>query len=124
MRVMPPKGGARSGGGLPVLSHAFSHAWLFIILCIVIRSKNSDQETSKFLLYLLMIAPKDPFADEGARAVAPETEKSASGAPSSDSPLPNSKKVYVSGTVHPDIRVPFREIALAPTKAMSGEMEV
>ena len=71
-----------------------------------------------------MIAPKDPFADEGARAVAPETEKSASGAPSSDSPLPNSKKVYVSGTVHPDIRVPFREIALAPTKTMSGEMEV
>src|SRR5438270_4316666 len=38
--------------------------------------------------------------------------------------LPNSKKVYVSGRIHPDIRVPFREIALAPTRTMSGEIEV
>jgi phosphomethylpyrimidine synthase len=38
--------------------------------------------------------------------------------------LPNSKKIYVSGNIHPDIRVPFREIALAPTKTMSGEIEV
>src|SRR6266436_8260071 len=38
--------------------------------------------------------------------------------------LPNSRKVYVSGKLHPDIRVPFREINLAPTKTMSGEMEV
>jgi hypothetical protein len=70
-----------------------------------------------------MIAPKDPFADQGTGAIAPQTEKSASPPPSSDSPLPNSKKIYVSGTIHPDIRVPFREIALAPTKTMSGEME-
>jgi phosphomethylpyrimidine synthase len=39
-------------------------------------------------------------------------------------PLPNSKKIYVSGSLHPDIRVPFREINLAPTKTMSGEIEV
>ncbi|HEY5767875.1 MAG TPA: hypothetical protein VIS53_08570, partial [Candidatus Udaeobacter sp.] len=38
-------------------------------------------------------------------------------------PLPNSKKVYVSGKLHPEIRVPFREISLAPTKTMSGEVE-
>src|SRR6266404_9681721 len=38
--------------------------------------------------------------------------------------LPNSKKIYVSGEIHPDIRVPFREISLAPTKTMSGEIEV
>jgi phosphomethylpyrimidine synthase len=38
--------------------------------------------------------------------------------------LPNSKKIYVSGEIHPEIRVPFREITLAPTKTMSGEMEV
>ncbi len=37
--------------------------------------------------------------------------------------LPNSKKVFVSGKLHPNIRVPFREISLAPTKAMSGEIE-
>src|SRR5947208_16240648 len=71
-----------------------------------------------------MIAPKDPFADEGTGAIAPQTEKSASPPPSSDSPLPNSNKIYVPGTIHPDIRVPFREISLAPTKTMSGEIEV
>src|SRR2546428_12761480 len=44
--------------------------------------------------------------------------------PTADSPLPNSKKIYVSGKIHPDLRVPFREISLAPTKTMSGEIEV
>src|SRR6266536_3128743 len=38
--------------------------------------------------------------------------------------LPNSKKVYVSGKLHTDVRVPFREISLAPTKSMNGEIEV
>src|SRR5947207_3884775 len=35
------------------------------------------------------------------------------------SALPNSRKIYVS-----DLRVPFREISLAPTKTISGEIEV
>jgi phosphomethylpyrimidine synthase len=39
-------------------------------------------------------------------------------------PLPNSKKIYVSGKRHPNIRVPFREVTLAATKTMSGEIEV
>src|ERR1051326_7551040 len=39
-------------------------------------------------------------------------------------PLPNSKKIFVGGKIHPDIRVPFREISLSPTKTMSGEIEV
>ena len=43
---------------------------------------------------------------------------------STNGQLPNSQKVYGSGKIHPDIRVPFREIALAPTKSMSGEIEV
>jgi phosphomethylpyrimidine synthase len=38
--------------------------------------------------------------------------------------LPNSKKIYVPGKLHSDLRVPFREISLAPTKTMSGEIEV
>ena len=38
--------------------------------------------------------------------------------------LPNSAKVYVSGKLHRGIRVPFREISLAPTKTMSGEVEI
>src|SRR5438094_10385505 len=38
--------------------------------------------------------------------------------------LPNSRKIYVSGEIYPGIRVPFREITLAPTKSMNGEIEV
>ena len=37
--------------------------------------------------------------------------------------LPNSKKVYIAGQLHSDLRVPFREISLAPTKTMTGEIE-
>jgi phosphomethylpyrimidine synthase len=41
-----------------------------------------------------------------------------------ETPLPNSKKIYVAGKLHSDLRVPFREISLAPTKSMSGHVEV
>src|SRR6266536_4423880 len=40
-----------------------------------------------------------------------------------DTQLPNSRKVYVSGTLHEDVRVPFREITLAPTKSVNGDLE-
>jgi len=43
---------------------------------------------------------------------------------STDTPLPNSKKIYVGGKIHSEICVPFREISLAPTKSMNGEIEV
>jgi phosphomethylpyrimidine synthase len=51
-----------------------------------------------------MIAPKDSI-------------------PSSSTPLPNSTRVYVGGTLHPDVQVPMRQIALSPTKTFSGELE-
>jgi len=54
-----------------------------------------------------MIAPKDSIDSQ-----------------STETPLPNSKKVYVGGQLHTDVRVPFREISLAPTKSMNGEIEV
>src|SRR5437870_5313657 len=41
-----------------------------------------------------------------------------------EKPLPNSRKIYVNGKLHPDLRVPFREVSLAPTKTISGEIEV
>src|SRR3954451_17743047 len=44
--------------------------------------------------------------------------------PHSSDALPNSKKVYVAGKLNPDIRVPFREISLNPTKAFNGRIEV
>ena len=54
-----------------------------------------------------MIAPKDSIDSQ-----------------STDTPLPNSKKIYVDGKLNPDVRVPFREISLAPTKSMNGEVEI
>jgi phosphomethylpyrimidine synthase len=52
-----------------------------------------------------------------------DTKKNGDGGTTSDQ-LPNSKKIYANGKLHPDIRVPFRGISLAPTKTMSGEIEV
>ena len=43
--------------------------------------------------------------------------------PQSSEPLPSSTKVYVSGKLHPDIKVPLREISLTPTKTFNGETE-
>src|SRR6266576_3509624 len=59
---------------------------------------------------------KSPASRSPAKAATQSADQSSS--------LPNSKKVYVSGKLHPDIRVPFREISLTPTKTMSGEIEV
>jgi phosphomethylpyrimidine synthase len=39
-------------------------------------------------------------------------------------PRPESKRVYVHGTLHPDLRVPMREVTLSPTKSVSGQIEV
>ena len=43
--------------------------------------------------------------------------------PRSDEPLPNSRKVFVAGRIHKDLRVPFREISLAPTRGPDGQVE-
>jgi phosphomethylpyrimidine synthase len=43
--------------------------------------------------------------------------------PQSSDQLPNSRRVYVSGRLHPEIQVPFREISLSPTKSLSGQVE-
>jgi phosphomethylpyrimidine synthase len=44
--------------------------------------------------------------------------------PHSSEQLPASKKVFVAGIIHPDVRVPMREIKLSPTKSFSGAIEV
>jgi phosphomethylpyrimidine synthase len=40
--------------------------------------------------------------------------------PHSSEQLPASKKVFVAGTIHPEIRVPMREIEVTPTKSYTG----
>jgi phosphomethylpyrimidine synthase len=52
------------------------------------------------------------------------TSNSDHSADSVEKSLPNSRKVYVAGKQHVDLCVPFREISLAPTKTMNGEIEV
>jgi phosphomethylpyrimidine synthase len=51
-------------------------------------------------------------------------ENSVDSVHSVEKPLPNSRRIYARGKIHPDIRVPFREISLAPTKSLNGEIEV
>jgi phosphomethylpyrimidine synthase len=43
--------------------------------------------------------------------------------PHSSEQLPASRKVYVEGTLHQDVRVPMREIELTPTKSYTGRVE-
>lgn len=38
-------------------------------------------------------------------------------------PLPNSRRVYATGVMHPEMRVPMREIALSPTQHRDGHLE-
>ncbi|MCU0784802.1 MAG: phosphomethylpyrimidine synthase ThiC, partial [Verrucomicrobia bacterium] len=44
--------------------------------------------------------------------------------PHSSEQLPGSKRVYVGGNIHPDVRVPMREIELTPSKSITGQIEV
>ncbi len=44
--------------------------------------------------------------------------------PHSSEQLPASRKIYVPGTIHPDLRVPMREIELSPTNSHTGRIEV
>jgi phosphomethylpyrimidine synthase len=53
----------------------------------------------------IMIASKDSFE------------------PHSSEQLPNSKKVFVEGKIHPDVRVPMREIEVGDTKSYTGAVE-
>jgi phosphomethylpyrimidine synthase len=51
------------------------------------------------------------------------TKESFESEPHSSEQLPGSKRVYVGGRLHPDVRVPMREIELAPTKSYTGAIE-
>ncbi|MCP5524771.1 MAG: phosphomethylpyrimidine synthase ThiC [Verrucomicrobiales bacterium] len=43
--------------------------------------------------------------------------------PHSSEQLPASRRIHVEGTLHPDVRVPMREIALSPTRRIDGSLE-
>jgi len=62
-----------------------------------------------------MIAPID--------SIDPLTSEPSDADLSSADALPASSRVYVEGRLHPEIRVPMREIELSPTKNFSNELE-
>jgi phosphomethylpyrimidine synthase len=43
--------------------------------------------------------------------------------PHSSSPLPHSRRVYITGSLHPQLRVPMREIQLSATQGFNGQTE-
>ena len=43
--------------------------------------------------------------------------------PHSGEQLPSSRRIYVKGQLHQDVRVPMREITLTPTKSFNGHLE-
>src|ERR1017187_8601882 len=61
-----------------------------------------------------MIATKESFEPSTLRS-GPATEDG-----HSSEQLPASKKVFVAGKIHPDVRVPMREIEVTPTKSYTG----
>ena len=65
----------------------------------------------------------DQSAPTGAIPSAINSPNHQPSAPQSGEPLPNSRRVYVPGKLHPTVRVPFREIRLAPTKSFNGRVE-
>src|ERR1035437_3663647 len=64
-----------------------------------------------------MIATKESFEPSTLRS-GPATEDG-----HSSEQLPNSRKVFVPGKIHADVRVPMREIELTPTKSYTGAIE-
>ena len=57
------------------------------------------------------VAQASRLSDGASRAV--------ESSPHSSEQLPKSRRIYVTGKIHADIRVPMREIELAPTKVLS-----
>jgi phosphomethylpyrimidine synthase len=82
------------------------------------KSNSADSENSVHSVEKSMPNGADGMSGIEGKAVMDSGERGGSGSSF------NSKKIYVGGVLHPDIRVPFREISLAPTKSMNGEIEV
>ena len=51
------------------------------------------------------------------------TAISTNGKPDANGPFPNSSRTYATGEIYPELRVPFREIRLSPTKRANGSSE-
>src|ERR1043166_7438445 len=114
MRVMPPKGGRPCE----------FHAWLF---CFAERINKMDTMNRASGASDIEGKAATGSGDKGRSRVSFKTSDVSDSVNSIHSvreSLPNSTKVYVSGAMHKDVQVPFREITLAPTKSINGKIEV
>src|SRR5207245_6768194 len=87
-------------------------------------SEGSDTSNSVDSVHSVEKRSSDRINKMGKMGSESGTSNSGDSVHSVQNPLPNSEKIFVAGKLHPDIRVPFREITLAPTKTMNGEIEV
>src|SRR5437762_12789944 len=108
MRVMPPKGGAIRTGSFSAIRLPAIVMKEPVVSTDSLDPDYTDSEETNLR--------KSPASHSAAKAATQSADKSSS--------LPNSRRIYICGKIHSDIRVPFREISLAPTKTMSGEIEV
>src|SRR6202022_3227446 len=131
MRVMPPKGGAMPHGHWFSAIRFSAHGFLFsdrinkMDKMTPTKSNGTDSENSVHSVEKSgsdRINKMNKMVSENPKV--PDSSNSENSVHSVQASLPNSKKIYVSGKLHVDIRVPFREISLAPTKTMSGEIEM
>ena len=67
---------------------------------------SKEKPCSRLFLAFFMIASQDSIE------------------PNSREQLPNSTRIYVPGILHPDLRVPMREIQLTPSHSYNGAVEV
>src|SRR5882724_6267130 len=88
------------------------------------KSKSSAAENSVDSVHSVQNPSSDRINKMGKMGSESGTSNSDHSVDSVQNPLPNSRKVFVTGKLHPDLRIPFREITLAPTKTMNGEIEV
>ena len=68
--------------------------------------------------------PPQPLLEAQLSGLLAEAPRADESSPNSSDRLPNSERVYAEGTIYKDIRVPMREIGLAPTKSFNGQLEV
>ena len=66
-----------------------------------------------------MIATKESFEPSTRRPAESGTTEDGH----SSEQLPNSKRIYLAGQTHADVRVPVREIELTPTRSYTGGIE-
>src|ERR1051326_4686243 len=72
-----------------------------------------------------MIATKDPSPRQAQSPAQPDNApRLLESGPHSSDRLPNSRRVYVDGKLHANVRVPMREVRLTPTKSINGRIEV